>query len=84
MVKKIPAAFVTPRDAIDCNQLRSLLSGRENIQPYYRNTFRVGQKAVVWLNIGATYTPDVGTALDGMQSYPTITVSELAQQLALH
>lgn len=80
MSKRLNRAVVVPQDAIDCNQLATLLHGMPNIT----NTtpFKAGQQSVVWLDLHpvqciSACTPEYHT--DTIR----ISVNELANQLKL-
>lgn len=77
-------AHVTPKDAIEVNQLASLSTGLER-QPCNKG-FKIGQRCLFWLNISAfsdnidmgnAYPPDFWCA-------DTITVNELATHIGNH
>lgn len=71
---------VVPRDAVDCNQLQSLIGKRV---PTWAasSTFKVGVLTTVLLNIGgSTYPSSRGSV---MPDDPTVSINELARQLKL-
>lgn len=71
---------IIPRDAVDCNQLQSLVGKRVRIFAE-SSTFKVGVLATVLLNIGgSTYPSSRGSV---MPDDPTVSVNELARQLKL-
>lgn len=82
-MSRVGMALVCPRDSVDCNQLASLTQKLYNITADV--PFRVGQVAVVWFAlqrpecISKSYYPDAHK-VDGT---PTISVNEVAKQLAL-
>ena len=80
----IDQAHVTPKDAIEVNQLASLSTGLA-WQPSNK-CFKVGQRCMFWLNISA-----YSDSIDIGNEYPpdfwcttTITVNELATQIVNH
>ena len=80
---KLARVHVTPRDAIDCNQLVSLTTGL-TVSGVARG-FRVGQRCLIWLNINKfSDNIDVGnTWAEDFWDAPTVSINELAQQLKL-
>lgn len=80
---KLPSVHVTPRDAIDCNQLVSITA--ELTPSGVARGFRVGQRCLIWLNINKfSDSIDVGnTWAEGFWGAPTVSINELAQQLKL-
>lgn len=76
---KYPRVYVQPRDAIDCNQLQSLL---QNVEARNPQVIQVGvlqevllnlDKPIAWLNLHEKY----------IEEDPTVSVNELSRQLKL-
>ena len=79
-IKKLASAFVTPKDTTDINQLVSLLQGLENCLPHQQ--FKVGQRALIWLNINQ-YCTHIDCNSTWSHYSEVISVNELARQLAM-
>lgn len=71
---------VVPRDAVDCNQLQSLVGRRVPIWAA-SPTFKVGVLVSVLLNIGGSTYPSSRGSVTPYD--PTVSVNELARQLKL-
>lgn len=82
-MEKLPSVFVTPQDAVDVNQLTSLLLDRHGWdRSGSHSPFNVGKRCIIWLNIQA-YCSDIdcGSVKDWKQQ--SVSVNELARQLEL-
>lgn len=76
-------ALVCPKDAVDCNQLASLTQQLYNLTVDV--PFRVGQVGIIWFNLPKPECTSKAYYPDNHKKYgtPTITVNEVAKQLAL-
>lgn len=74
-----PAVKFTPRDAVDCNQLTSLLEGHDDS---WGRPFKMGCTAVCWLNLyGQPYSTNPSPTILASSFMTEVSVNELGALL---
>ena len=80
---QLPSVFVTPKDAVDVNQLASLLLNRHGWDRSGSNApFSVGKRCIIWLNI-QVYCSDIDCGTVKTWNQQSVSVNELARQLTM-